>query len=86
LAEGALAQKYDERNNKKIGAGMEQFIKNFVRVGAGTWVCIRDAEFISPAGYKIQAALGARYEPGSILSKWLEEQYEQDKRKKQGPQ
>ena len=61
---------------------MEQFIKHFVRVGPGKWVCTRDGQYTSATGYTVRVTVGAKFEPGSILSMWLDEQYEKDENRK----
>jgi hypothetical protein len=45
---------------------------------------MRDGQYTSPTGYAIRVTLGMKFEPDSILSMWLEEQYEKNEQKKAG--
>ena len=59
---------------------MENFIKHFVRVQSGTWVCVREGEFTSPKG-RIQVAVGTTFTRGTSfmgmdVAQWLDEHYE----------
>ena len=64
---------------------MENFIKHFVRVGPGIWTCVRNGEFITPNG-RIQVTVGTTFTRGTNfmgidLAQWLDEQYDQTKRR-----
>ncbi len=60
---------------------MHQFIKNFVRDGAGSWTCIAPATFEGPP--RVQVTPGSRFMRGTMfmgveLARMLDEQYERD--------
>jgi len=58
---------------------MQNFIKLFVRVAPGMWICVRDGEFNGPLG-RVQVTVGSAFTRGTNfmgvdLAEWLDEQY-----------
>jgi len=68
---------------RAIQSVVENFIKHFVRVHSGIWVCVRDGEFTGPNG-RIQVAVGSTFTRGTSfmgidLAEWLDQEYERTK-------
>ena len=62
---------------------VENFIRHFVRVSAGTWTCVRDGEFTGPNG-RIQVTVGTTFTRGTNymgmdVAQWLDEQFDKTK-------
>jgi hypothetical protein len=59
---------------------MDEVMKHFIRVEAGTWTCVKSGEFQSPTG-RIQIAVGSTFTRGTMfmgfdLARALDEHYE----------
>lgn len=63
---------------------MDKLIGKFIREPDGSWTCVEPADLDGPSG-RIQVTPGARFPRGTIfmgveLARWLEEQYQKDRR------
>ena len=67
---------------------MQNFIRNFIRIGPGRWKCVKASDYQSPGG-RIQVCAGSRFFRGTSfmgidLAKLLDEQYEKDSSRRNG--